>query len=191
MFLPLIGKKGWIVMENMSYLLGCIVGVLVGVIIFAILAKKIHSDGNYISKYDEMQMITRGKAYKYAFWAIVIIEALFGILLSADIKLPLSAPLLHIIVIFIGIIVQISYCIWNNAYIGLNDNMNRFAIFSVFISLFNFGIAFHSYRKGELIVNGVFQTNFINLVCGFLFIIIGVELLIKKIFDGKEEKEAA
>ena len=81
-----------------------------------------------------------------------------------------------------------TYCIWKDAYVGLNDNMQRFAIFAVIISIFNFSFAINEFFAGELIVDGVFKAGLLNLVSGLIFIIIGIELFIKMLIDNNREE---
>ena len=173
----------------MGRAVGTAVGIFVGLIICILVYKAMNKDGKMKTKYDEMQILVRGKAYQYAFWTVMGLEAAMLVLDSGNIQLPWEEYLTHVIIILISVLVQVSYCIWNDGYVGLNTNMGRFGVFSVCISLFNFLIAGGAIFDGEMIVNGRLQTPFINLLCGILFIVVGIEIFLKKIADQKVKED--
>ena len=169
-------------------MIGTGAGILTGIIICIIVFKLVNKDGNAKTKYDEMQERIRGKAYMYGFWAMLACEAIMLIVDTGDVKLPVEPYITHITVILIGALVQTSYSIWNDAYVGLNTNMRRFAIISILVSLLNFLIAGAAIASSRMLVDGVFQSPLANLLCGLLFCIIGIELFIKMLSD-KNAKE--
>ena len=168
---------------------GVACGVAVGLVICVVVFKWFNKDGKIKTQYDEMQEKARGKAYMYGFWAILICEAVLAILSLGDVKLPFSGYTLHFLVIMIGVLVQASYSVWHDAYKGMNTNTHRFAVFCVFISLFNFFPAVMAIINGNMYVDGQLQLPFINLICGTMFIVIGLEILIKRIVDKTEPEE--
>lgn len=166
------------------------IGIMVGIIISIFVIKAINKDGKFKTKYDEMQQIARGKAYKYGFWSILAYEALMCVLTSDDFfVLPFNNFTLHFTAVMVGVLVQVTYCIWNNAYIGLNTTPGRFAAFCIGIAIFNFVIAFAAIANGNMFAEGKLQEPFMNLIVGVLFIIIGVELFIKRVVDGTAKEE--
>ena len=166
------------------------IGIIVGLIICIFVIKALNKDGKFKTEYDEMQQLSRGKGYKYGFWSILAYEALMCVLTSDEaFVLPFSNFDLHFIAVMVGVLVQVTYCIWANAYIGLNTNPGRFAAFCVGISIFNFVIAFAAIANGNMVTDGKLQDPFMNLIVGILFIIIGVELFIKHIVDGTAKEE--
>ncbi len=173
----------------MEYGIGTVVGVFAGVIIVLILMKIWNKDNKFLTRYDEMQQKARGKAYKYAFWTITTIEAIYIILTSLEIAIPFDDVTTHIIPILAGVLVQASYSIWNNAYIGLNTNMKRFSIIAIIIAIINLLAGIGAIRTGTMIVDGKFSFAVTNLICGFLFVTIGVECLIKYFIDKNNTEE--
>ena len=174
-------------MYNTGRMVGIAVGIMIGLIICLILYRVMNKDGKIKTQYDEMQQIIRGKGYCYAFYAIMICEALLIPLSVGDVRLPFDNACLHFLIIFIGVIVHISYCVFKDAYVGLNTNMKRFMIIMIVVAVINFISAFAAFRTGEMMVNGQLQTPFINLLCGLLFVILAIELLIKKTIDKRSE----
>ena len=174
------------VMKSAGFAVGLLVALLFGVV----LLKMMNKDNRAATKYDEMQEIIRGRAYKYAFWAVVVCEAL---LIVADTvfaaQIPLSADILHFLVIIIGVMVQVTYCIWHDAYIGLNTNTTRFIICMLLIGGVNLFLAVMAYADGRMIRDGVFQATFLNGICGLLCLVVMAEVIIKNALSGKEKED--
>ena len=174
---------------TMGTAVGTAVGIFVGLIICIFVFKAMNKDGKMKTKYDEMQILVRGKAYQYAFWTMMGLEALMLVLDSGNIQLPWEGFISHLIIILIAVLVQVSYSIWNDGYIGLNTNMGRFGVFAVCISLFNFLVAGGAIANGKMVVDGRLQTPAANLFCGVLFIIIGIEIFLKKVADNGQKED--
>ncbi len=167
--------------------LGFIIGIIVGIILVIVLLKAINRDGKMKTKYDERQLRVRGEAYKFGFFAAVFANALLLVLSTTDYGVRIFGYTVFFIPILVGIIVQISYCIFKDGYVGLNTNMPRFMISMAFISAFNFFIAIMAMVRGGFIEDGVLQAPFLNLLCGILFIVLAAEIGIKMIMDQKGE----
>ncbi len=170
---------------------GLAVGIMVGIILAIIIVKAFNKDGKFKTKYDEMQLKIRGRAYMFAFWTIVIYEALMCVLTASEtMVLPVTNFVLHFTAVIAGVLVQVTYCIWKGAYIGLNTHAGRFSVFCILIALLNMAIGIIAVTQGEMFVDGKLQDPFINLLITGLFIVIGVELLIKQFTDrAAAEKE--
>ncbi len=167
--------------------LAWIIGIAIGLIIAVLLIRFFNTDKAVRTKYDERQQIIRGRAYRVGFYTTLIAN---GVILVAATGPSGVGPLgycVFFIPIMAGLVAQISYSIFKDAYIGLNTNIHRFAIIMVIIGAFNMAIAVIAAANGELIRDGYFQGPFINLLCGALFIIIGIEFIIKKVMDSREE----
>ena len=91
--------------------------------------------------------------------------------------------------LMIGIIVQISHAIFNDCYMGLNNNITRYMVVMTFISIFNLVCGIVPLVKDGFIQNGKLYIPFINLEVGVMFIIICIEMGIKKAIDKREDEE--
>ncbi|MBE5924609.1 MAG: hypothetical protein E7271_09105 [Lachnospiraceae bacterium] len=169
-----------------AYTLGILLGIVVGLILTVVFLKAINKDGKMKTKYDERQKEARGRAYMYGFYGIVFTNALF-LILATSYDLAFLGLSLYFIPIIVGIIVQVTYSVFHDAYVGLNNNMTRFIVGMTFITAFNLFIGIMAYIHGELFVNGKLQGPFINLLCGGIFLVLSVELAIKKLIDAKAE----
>ncbi|MBQ9157576.1 MAG: hypothetical protein IJ137_12465 [Eubacterium sp.] len=167
--------------------LGIFTGVLAGLILALVIARIINKDHQFKTEYDEMQKRIRGDGYKYGFYTMVICEALL-LAFSDGNKLPAEAPVIHFFVIWLGILVQIAYCIWKGAYVGLNTNPTRYIIILGIVSVFNFAVSYMAWKDGQLFADGKWQIQTVNLLCGLLFALIGLISLVRKLTDREVEE---
>ena len=140
-------------MYNEARMIGVAVGIAVGLLIVAFVLRFINRNKAMATEYDEMQKQIRGVGYRYAFFTVMIFEA-FLCILTLGMELPAEPYVIHFAAIFIGVTVQAAYCIWNDAYVGLNTNLGRYIVIMTIVSLFNLGVAFMSWRQGELVIGG-------------------------------------
>ncbi|MBR6353221.1 MAG: hypothetical protein IKS25_03775 [Oscillospiraceae bacterium] len=164
------------------------VGVVVGLVIALILLRYMNRDHKVKAEYDEMQKIIRNKGYMLAFYAVMILEALLC-LVPGSLQIPAEPIVLHFLPIFLGITVQACYCIWNGAYVGLNTNMKRYLIVAVAASLINLLAFVMAWKNGGLLVDGVLQAPFVNLLCAVMFAVLGVVGLLRRSVQREESGE--
>ena len=164
---------------------GLVVGVVVGLIIAWILLRYMNRDHKAKTEYDEMQKNIRNRGYMYGFYTVIIFEALLA-LIPSFVRISAEPIVVHFLPIFFGITVHASYCIWKDAYIGLNTNMKRYLIVAIIASLINFLSFFLAWKGNGLIVDGVLQAPFVNLLCALMFAIIGIVGLLRKTADRRE-----
>ena len=171
--------------------LGWIIGILVGIVLVVILLKAINKNGKAKTDYDERQQIERGKAYKYGFYTMMIACVLLLTLQIFEVDLSTLGLTTWFLPNFAGIIAQISYSIFHDAYEGLNTSMPRFVGIMTGIAVFNFAFALISFGRIGLTEGGLLRPQFLNLLCGILFLIIAVELLVKKMMNNRGERDEA
>ena len=167
---------------------GLAIGVLVGLLLAVILLRYMNRDHKVRTEYDEMQKSIRNQGAAYAFYTVLIFEALLS-LLPSFLQIPAVPIVIHFLPIFVGITVHACYCIWKKAYVGLNTNMKRYLIVAVVASLINFLSFFMAWKNHSLIVDGVLQAPFVNLLCALLFAILGIVGLLRKAADSRESEE--
>lgn len=174
-------------MSSAPYAIGLLIGVLFGLVIAALLIRYMNRDKKWKTEYDEMQKQIRGKAYCYAFYTVMILEAVMIFISLFGVRLPMTDAVLHFTIIVIGVLVLAIYCIWHDAYVGLNTNMKRYAIIVIVAGLINLLSGVSAIANGLMVLNGQLQTPFINLLCAIMLCIVGIVMLIKKGVDAKEE----
>ena len=173
-------------MYNSARMIGVLTGIVVGLIIAFFIIRFVNRNKRMTTEYDEMQKQIRGEGYKYAFYAVMIFEAVMCVL-TLGIEIPAEPYVIHFLAIFAGVTVQACYCVWRGAYIGLNTNLKRYVILMAVVSAFNLFTAFMALRSGALFADGKFQAPAVNLLCGLMFAAIGAAALVKKVTDREEE----
>lgn len=103
------------------YVLGILCGIILGVLVFLLVRVK-NPDRR---KYDERQMIGRGKAYQAGFFTLLIADAVCNIWDYVG-TLPYDAAYWHFGAILLGIGVFAVTAIHFDAYVGMNDTPKRF-----------------------------------------------------------------
>ncbi|MCR5651393.1 MAG: hypothetical protein K6F86_09465 [Lachnospiraceae bacterium] len=163
---------------------GMAAGLVAGLIICVILFRYMNKDKKILTKYDERQEMARGRAYKYGFWASMATAAVVMITDVAEISLA-SSFTKYFFIMFVGILVQVTYSIFNDAYLGINTNKKRLMIICIIAGLCNLLGVVGNIKGGTFIVNGVVSDAGTNLLCCILMVVIGIELLIKDSMDRK------
>lgn len=164
-------------MKSASIAIGIMVGLFVAVLL-CIYANRNHRAK---SEYDERQKEIRGKGYQYAFYTICIYEILMMLLGIAEIEFPFEPYLFHFAGILIGGIVLSGYCIWHDAYWGLNNNRKRYAIIFLACALLNAIPVI-----GALTHGGLTTAPLLNLLVLVMLLILGSELLIKHLMEKRD-----
>jgi len=172
-----------------SYILGVIAGVIFGLaivcIIFLLVKKLGHTtDEEFKAKYDERQDAARGKAFKYAFYAMLIgvaIELLYHVNCPEGF-VPVEPIYLDMGIMLLGLLVYASVAIWKNAYIGFNQTYKRSVILLSVIAAINIVIGVMNFTAST-------TAGFINLLLGGAMAILCIEMVIKHRVDLKESDQ--
>ena len=163
-----------------GYLLaGTITGVVVGLVIAAVLMTFTKKNRKEKFTYDERQKIARGEGYKYAFFTLVIYNAVYGII-DMSLEKPWAESMTGVMIgICLAVLVHVVYCIWHECYFSMNEEPKRVLIFFGIISVINVIIAVMQGRNGELIENGMLTNSCANLIVAIMFGVILIALAVK------------
>ena len=163
-------------MKSASFAIGITVGLIVAVLL-CIYANRNHRAR---SDYDERQKEIRGRGYQYAFYTICVYEMIIMLLGIAEIEFPFEPYLFHFAGILIGGIVLSGYCIWHDAYWGLNNNRKRYALLFLVTGILNAIPVI-----GALTHDGLTTAPLLNLMVLLMLLILGSELLIKYFLEKR------
>ena len=139
-------------------------------------------------EYDERQMEIRGRGYMLC-CSLYMIE--FGFLMFSDglkIELPLTNGALYTIMFLLPIGVFTVYCIMNDAYLNIRNDMRRCIIFSAMIFVINAASTIAQIIQGTLIADGKLTNACITPAYALLFFAILVSLLIRNNQIKAEER---
>ncbi len=167
-----------------AYYLGVGLGLLVGFVLVFVLLKVTRTDHNINTKYDERQERARGKGFKYAFFALLICNAIV-VFVGEDASKYVDYSILIILGIVISLIIYAGYCIFNGAYIALNETPKRTIIAFLVIGILNLGLFFSNHAIVSRF--GRVDSSYINLICGFAMFVIAGLIGIKQLIDKREE----
>ncbi len=161
---------------------GLAVGIVVGLVVAVALILISNNNRKVRTEYDERQLRVRGDAYRYAFYSVIICEVILLVLAYGEFTLPVPEYVLHFGGILIGCLVLCTYCIWKDAYWGLNNNRRRYGIILVVAGLLN-AIPL----CGALSHRTTLDFPYVNLLTCIMLLVVGVELLLKQFLDRRAE----
>lgn len=158
--------------------------IIAAIFISLIANTKINKDKKVKTKYDERQKQARGKAYTYGFYTMIISS--YVLMLAHMFGLGHFLGFYgYIATVILGVIVQMTYAIFKDAYVGMNMNFRKYMIFMSIISLINIAATVSAFINGEMVIDGALQSPVMNLLCSILFAVLVADLGIKKLIDKK------
>ena len=166
------------------YLLGMIVGVIFALAFFILSLFIRKKKGTYPCKYDERQMVGRGKAFQAGFFTLLSAGALCNIWDFAS-PLPGGSFLWNIGVLLLGVAVFAVTAIHFDAYLSLNENPQQFlatgACFVFAMATIGLGNLHSNRPEGRIM-------GIINFGVGIVWIIIVAALLLHRRNSQKEDE---
>lgn len=168
------------------YILGIIFGIITALTVFFIswlIFRKKHPNG---FKYDERQMIGRGKAFQAGFFTTLICSAAVSTWEYAVGPLPYQPFLWHIGALLLGIAAFAVTAIHFDAYVGMNDTPDRFIKIGILfiIAMTLIGIGNLSSSRPSSIVMA-----WLNLGLAILWGVILAALLLHRRKENEEDSE--
>lgn len=158
------------------------------VIVYVIVALLVHVLKNMKNKtapqYDERQLLVRGNAYKYGFFTLLSYYVGIGVL-SVIMERDFATTYAYAgIGLCLGLIVFVTYSLFKDAYIGIKDNMSLSIGCSFLAGFCNAGPSLSNMDR--MLVGGILQNTFVQLLLGVTFIYIGIILIVKKQMNKRE-----
>ena len=172
-------------MKALSILIGIAAGIGLALVIF----KYSNRNHKMETQYDERQKDVRGKGYRYAYYAMMIYEAILLILSIGEVALPVESYVLHFTGMLVGAMVLATYCIWHDAYWGLNNNRKRYGLIFLALGILNAIPVIGSLARGGMLENGKLATPAIHLGVLIMLVVTGAELLIKAQLEKRGAEE--
>ena len=173
--------------HDYSMIAAMFLGALIGLSATALLLTLSKNGTDFKCKYDERQELLQGRAFKYAFYTLLIYLVFPIFFAIGDIRIPAEQS----VVLSVGMVFSISvfavYSIWKEAYFSLNENKTKLLLSFSFFILFNLIIGLWSASSGELIENGILTYRCINLLFAIWGICLLIEIFVKQILSKKEE----
>jgi len=173
---------------SVSYVLGFVVGLLITMGFF-IISSLVRKNKGKPCEYDERQLLARGKAYKAAFFVLIVyllVEGSFKLVTGIEWADSMTRS-------FIGICLSVTVfaiiCILNDAYLSLKEKpAHCIAVFSL-IAFVNLAVVLANYfLKVSFLSEGMLNYHIINFIILIMFAVIMVVFIGKLLHDKKTEK---
>lgn len=142
-------------------------------------------------QYDERQIMIRGKGYKISFMTVIAMLFLYGGVLYAYTKDIVAPQFVVMAIAFLGILVFIIYCIFQDAYVQVGQSPKGWVFLVLFIAAINTISAFQSTERG-FDKDGIATAFSMNVLLVVFFCSILIAMLVKKVIDrrGKRHEES-
>lgn len=174
---------------NKGYLIGIFTGGIVGLIIAIILYLSSTIGESGPAEYDERQLISRGIAYKYAFYTMLVYYMLLFVCSTCEIVIPVESSILYLIGAVLGLEVMVTYCIWHDSYWALNQKRRGFMLIFMFVGVANTVTGVKRFSRGTLFADGILTGEAAPLIMGITFLWIGVVFGVKALHERLEDRE--
>ena len=145
--------------------------------------------GRRETDYDERQYQTRDRACRYSFLTLLFYELLYGALYSKEAPSWCDYTMGNYLGIALALLVFGVYCIWNDAYMNLNQKPWSVHLLFGVLALCNFGIAENNQRIGVLFADGKLGFGAVNLVFAVMFVVFEIVFLIKRSREKRDLSE--
>lgn len=178
-------------MPSMEYVIGLIVGVLVGLAVVALVVMLCRKKGSMRfgkCEYDERQMLARGKAFRAGFFTILIYEAVYAMVDVAGIKWCANVTGI-MLGLMLGITVFAIVAISKDAYMSMNERPTGWMIIWCVVIGLNLVCGLRQALEGELIRDGMLTEEWMNWMCAGMFIAILISQLVHNRKLKREELE--
>lgn len=176
---------------TIATVVGVITGVVVALVLAALVGVLFRKRGNVgfgRAKYDERQQFARGKAFQAGFITVLIYELLYalGDLLGLRWTVHFTGVMIGL---FLGVAVFGVVAICKDAYLSLNEKPQGWIAMWVIVIVANGASVADQIAHRELIRDGMLTANWLNALCGGLFVVILVSQLLHSARARREEME--
>lgn len=138
--------------------------------------------------YDERQQVTRGKAYRFAFWLGLIYNLLVVTLGAFD----GTAHELYFLVM-VGLMLQVMAfhicCLIGHAVLPLSQKPVFTIVTDFMVGVCDLGLLWGSGATLGTKISEIGNLDWLQLICGICFILLGIMHLIQLYWDKREEEE--
>ena len=165
---------------SIAKIAGIVTGIVVAVllvVLMGVLFRKQGGVGFGRARYDERQQLARGKAFRAGFFTVLIYEVLyaFGDLMGLRWTVLFTGVMIGL---FLGTAVFGVVAICKDAYLSLNEKPQGWLVLWGIIILATGACVAALIVHRELVQDGVLTANWLNALCGGLFVVILIAQLL-------------
>ncbi|MBO4818562.1 MAG: hypothetical protein J5528_00340 [Firmicutes bacterium] len=148
------------------------------------------------AKYDERQLIEKGKGSTYALYTIIAYMLALFLLDAAELLNRNMMTPMYMGAVMLGVTVGAVYSIWKECYFALNQNKPRYILLMSLVGLFNAGFGIFDIVIAKKMASAGSPIYYRLLrfgICGFelaaAFMVIAIAIFLKHRADQREEEE--
>ena len=156
------------------YTIGMITGILAAALIMALFAKRINKIRRGPCKYDERQELVRGRGFKYGFFTLMAYNLVLGTAYMDAAPEWCDMLMQNIIGVVLAVSVFGVYCIWNDAYMSINESPSFVYFFFWGIGGLNLFSGVMNLVHGSIVEDGRLTFRGSNLMLGAIFVLFGI-----------------
>ena len=149
------------------------------VCIFFLIFVAISKSGEKAYQYDERQQLVQGKGFQYAFFSLLIYNAICILLITGFDNLIISNEDLIFFGIILGVFIYAAYCVWHDGYFSLNEKPKRVILSLAFCAVINFFAGILNLSQQGFIQNGVLTNHFISFSCAIMLLLLLLVIAIR------------
>lgn len=164
---------------------GFLTGVVVVLMVWAVCLLMSKAEKKSCS-YDERQLLMRGKGFQYGFFTLMIYNMVYGAAYMDEMPSWCDNMTGNFIGIALALLVFGTYCIWNDAYVSLNQNPKRVYILSSICAIVNLLVGIFNICDEEMIVDGRITFHSVNILLAVVFAVFIVVFGLKNYRDSRE-----
>lgn len=163
-----------------AYMIGFGSGIIIVGVMFLLGALLYKKKNPGPCKYDERQELARGKAFKVGFFTLLFYNVIYGMATVVTEMEIFDTMAAMITGVFLSLGVFACNCIWNDAYMSLNEKPGSVCAVLGCMGGINFLCGIASVISGDMIENGQITFHFVNLMCGVVMLFLLVVFVIKQ-----------
>lgn len=165
---------------SVEYMLGFGVGILFVGCVVLLLSLWLKKKKPEPCRYDERQQAARGKAFESGFFTMLIYNVICAVIAAGFGTLFMDTTTMMFVGVFLGLTVFCCKCIWEDAYMALNERPRSVYCVLGIIGAVNLVIGFMNLAHGDMIENGQLNIRSTNFLCGIMMLIVLVVFMIKQ-----------
>jgi MFS family permease len=181
---------GFVMSDVLYYVMGIFAGLAVAAVVLLLRTRSRKSKGVVpAEKYDERQQLARGKAFKAAFFILMIYTAIQGMLATLLGLVWCDMLTSAVIGICLALTVFLIISILNDAYITLQESPSRAISIFVACSMMNLVVGISTAEKEAVIAGGQLTYHALNLIIAAMFFIVLVVFVGKWRHDSSNARQ--
>lgn len=177
-------------MHSSAYIWGFVFGIVSAGLLIALIAIVVRKlTGGKKCRYDERQKLAQGRAYKAAYMVLLVYLMGAGIFSMATGIRWCDEFTFGMIGVLLSISVYACLCIWNDAYVNVNQSPKGMILMLGGIGVMNLGISIMNLSHGSWIEDGILTFRCVNPLCAAVLLLIALVFGIKCLIDRKKRQD--